>query len=165
MSAPILVSLADDGTVPNSALPLLVYRAALDDRSAGAVQDLFARHGWGGGWVNGVFSHHHYHSTAHEVLGVVSGWAEVLFGGPGGERLRVEAGDVVVVPAGVAHCNVGQGGGFACVGAYPAGQHPDLCRDTAKDRDTALTNIAAVPLPAQDPVHGEGGPLFDAWSA
>lgn len=165
MSAPLRVTLADDGVVPNSRLPLLVYEAALADRSAGAVQDLFAAHGWPGGWVNGVFAHHHYHSTAHEVLGVIAGWAEVLFGGPGGKRLRVEAGDVVVVPAGVAHCNVGQGDGFRCVGAYPLGQHPDHCRDSAADRDGALVNIAAVPLPAQDPVFGAGGPLFDAWSA
>ncbi|MEQ9640865.1 MAG: cupin domain-containing protein [Alphaproteobacteria bacterium] len=163
MSTPLQISLADDGTVPNSPLPLLVYEAALADRAAGAVQDLFAANGWPGGWVNGVFTHHHYHSTAHEVLGVISGWAEVLFGGPAGKRLRVEAGDVVVVPAGVAHCNVGQGDGFSCVGAYPAGQHPDHCRDTGADRDDALANIAAVPLPAQDPVHGSKGPLLEAW--
>jgi hypothetical protein len=28
-----------------------------------------------------------------------------------------------------------------------------------------LANIAAVPLPGTDPVHGPGGPLTGAWRA
>lgn len=164
MIEPLAIALTDDGTVPNSTLPLLVYQGALSDRSAGAVQSLFAAHGWGGGWVNGVFPYHHYHATAHEVLGVISGWADVQFGGPDGRRVRIEAGDVAVVPAGVAHRNLGDGDGFRCVGAYPAGQSPDMCRDTKDDRADALRLIPAVPLPDQDPVYGTGGPLTRAWS-
>jgi uncharacterized protein YjlB len=163
MIQPEAVRFADDGDIPNSALPLLVYRGALAERSARKVQALFQAHGWGDGWVNGVFSHHHYHSTAHEVLGVVAGWAEVRFGGPQGQTLRVEAGDVVVVPAGVAHCNVGQGAGFSCVGAYPAGTRPDLCREG--EAGDVRRNVAAVPVPAQDPVYGADGPLPTIWAA
>lgn len=163
MIEPEAVRLADDGEIPNSALPLLVYRGALADCTAGAVQQLFQAHGWGDSWVDGIFGHHHYHSTAHEVLGMIAGWCEVRVGGPNGRTLRVETGDVVVVPAGVAHCNVGQGDGFRCFGAYPAGQRPDLCRPG--DRAKALRNLPAVPLPAQDPVHGREGPLRRAWAA
>ena len=162
MIRPEAVRFADDGDIPNSALPLLVYRGALSDRGAGAVQRLFQANGWGDGWVNGVFSHHHYHSTAHEVLGIIEGWAEVRFGGPHGETLRVAAGDVVVVPAGVAHCNVGQGGGFSCVGAYPAGQRPDIRRQG--ETDDVRGKVAAVPARVPDPVYGQDGPLRDAWA-
>jgi uncharacterized protein YjlB len=163
LSEPAAFRFADDGVVPNSALPLLVYAGVLRDRAPAAVQRLFAAHGWGDGWVNGIFARHHYHSTAHEVLGVTDGWAEVRFGGPQGETLRVEAGDVVVVPAGVGHCRLTSGGGFRCVGAYPSGQRPDLRHGEPGDREGAPANVAAVPRPAQDPVYGPEGPLHRHW--
>jgi uncharacterized protein YjlB len=62
--------------VPNNPrLPLIVYRGALEtsgDTAASCVA-LFDRNGWIGAWRNGVYSHHHYHSSAHEVLGIVAG--------------------------------------------------------------------------------------------
>src|SRR2546430_4111459 len=71
---------ADDGIVPNNpALPLVVYRGALPasgDR-AGACERMFAEHGWPDSWRNGIYGHHHYHSTAHEVLGIACGNARV----------------------------------------------------------------------------------------
>src|SRR6516165_8474034 len=65
--------LADDGVVPNNPrLPLIVYRGALetDGDAAARCVALFDRNGWTGAWKNGVYAHHHYHSSAHEVLGV-----------------------------------------------------------------------------------------------
>src|SRR5580698_348513 len=94
----------DDGTIPNSRLPLLVYRDAVP-ADAAAIERMFTANRWPAAWRDGVHSFHHFHSTAHEVLGVARGEASVLFGGPNGTALTVRAGDVVVVPAGVAHCN------------------------------------------------------------
>jgi uncharacterized protein YjlB len=67
--------LADDGTVPNNALPLVLYRGALQDEGdrASACERMFDRNGWPGAWRNGIYGHHHYHSTAHEVLGIAAG--------------------------------------------------------------------------------------------
>ena len=159
--------LSDDGTFPNNArLPLLVYLQTLKlppRDPAAMVEDLFAANGWRGSWRNGIYDFHHYHSTAHEVLGVYRGWAEVRLGGKNGITLTVRRGDVVIIPAGVAHKNLGASSDFRVVGAYPAGQSPDMCYGKAGERPRADERIAAVSLPGQDPVYGAGGPMKVHW--
>lgn len=155
----------DDGTVPNSPLPLVVYRGALPaggDRAA-LCERMFAAHGWPDAWRNGIYAHHHYHSTAHEVLGIARGSARVRLGGEGGESVALEAGDVVVIPAGVAHKREAASGDLLVIGAYPQGQRPDLCRADKAAHDRALAAIGAVPLPGADPVTGDAGPLLECW--
>jgi len=157
---------SDDGLVPNNAsLPVLVYRAALETgpRCAAECEKLFARHGWSGGWRNGVYAHHHYHSTAHEVLGIAAGSVRVRLGGEGGSVLELHAGDVVVIPAGVAHKNEGARPDLVVVGAYPDGKGPDMCTPAAQQRERVLRNIRNVPLPSCDPVTGKSGPLLARW--
>jgi len=158
----------DDGRIPNNpTLPLLVYPQALAERerNPSRLKELLAGNGWGGSWVNGVFSYHHYHSTSHEVLIVVGGRAEIAFGGPEGEKIGVEAGDVVVIPAGVGHCRESSGSGFSVVGAYPKGQESyDLRTGEEGERPGVLENIRRVPLPEADPLFGEGDPLVGRWS-
>jgi uncharacterized protein YjlB len=162
-------TLADDGTFPNNErLCLLVYKNALrlpQEAPAAAIESLFAAHGWGGSWRNGVYPFHHYHSTAHEVLGVYSGTAEVQFGGPNGVVLQVERGDVVIIPAGVSHKNVRSSVDFRVVGAYPHGQRPDMNDGREGERPSADDRIASVPRPQADPVYGQGGPLDERWPA
>ena len=157
--------LADDGTVPNNALPLVLYRGALQDEGdrASACERMFDRNGWPGAWRNGIYGHHHYHSTAHEVLGIAAGSARVRLGGDSGQSIELRAGDVVVIPAGVAHKRESASADLLVIGAYPKGQHPDICRAEPGARDKALGNIAAVPLPAADPVTGGAGPLLERW--
>src|SRR5919198_6504705 len=87
-----------------------------------AARQLFAQHGWGGSWVDGVFGFHHFHSTSHEALAVVAGRATLEIGGPQGEAFDVTAGDVLVLPAGTGHRPASSDAGFTGVGAYPAGQ-------------------------------------------
>jgi len=147
-------------------LPLIVFRGAVpaDARAAATCERLFAANGWGGGWRNGIYSHHHFHATAHEVLGIARGRAKVRFGGPQGPVVEVEAGDVVVVPAGVAHCNEGASPDLLVIGAYPRGQSPDINRGTPADHAGAAPKVAKVPLPGADPVHGIDGPLIRHWT-
>ena len=156
----------DDGAIPNSSLPVLLYRRALGaDAGAAAHEELFAGNGWLGAWRNGIYPFHHFHSTSHEVLGIASGTANVVLGGPQGSPLELTAGDVVVLPAGTGHCNAGSEPGLLVVGAYPNGMRWDLRRGDPAEHDEALANIARVPIPAADPVAGREGPLAELWSA
>ena len=155
---------ASDG-FPNSRLPALVYRSALRDDSdlAAAFETLFERNGWSGSWRNGLYRQHHYHSTAHEVLGVYRGNVKVRLGGPSGSLIELSAGDVAVTPAGVAHKNEAQSSDFAVVGAYPNGTSADMQYGKPTERPRADRNIAAVPTPTSDPLAGAGGPLPRLW--
>lgn len=159
----------DDGGIPNNPnLPLLVYARVLSEpeRQPSRCKELLAENGWGGVWVNGVFNYHHHRSASHEVLCVVSGRASMDFGGLEGETVEVEAGDAVVIPAGVGHRNAGSSGDFSVVGAYLRGQESyDLRTGAEVERPEVLENIHKVPLPEADPLFGEVGPLLQRWSA
>jgi len=159
--------LADNGPIPNNWLPLVLYRRVFTAESGGPedFEQLFAANGWVGSWRNGIYPYHHYHSTAHEVLGIVEGAARVQVGGEGGTIQDVRAGDVLVIPAGVGHKNLGSSDGFLVVGAYPEGQEADLCRGEAGERPRTDQNIARVGLPGADPVYGANGPLLQAWAS
>ena len=159
--------LPDDGRIPNNpTLPLLVYGGALQlpaDNPAALCERVISASGWGNGWRNGIYSFHHYHSTAHEVLAIARGKARVHFGGENGPRLDVGPGDVVIIPAGVGHKNLGSSRDLLVVGAYPPGQTWDLLRGDPEERPWALENIAAVLLPQTDPIYGAVGPILTHW--
>lgn len=161
--------LRDDGVFPNNhAFPLLVYHAVFDfgdgSEPPDHIERVFATHGWKGGWRDGVYDFDHYHSTAHEVLGCYSGHGRIRFGGPSGVVLELRAGDVVVIPAGVAHMRLDGSADFRVVGAYADGRAYDMNRGRPGERPTSDSNIADVPLPKMDPVYGENGPLIRSWS-
>lgn len=146
--------------IPNHpSFAVLVYRD-VETVAEGpeAARRLFAAHGWGGSWVDGVFDFHHFHSTSHEALAVVAGAATLELGGPQGDAFDVGAGDVLVLPAGTGHRRATARDGFTVVGAYPAGQEDyDLLRGDHPDEVAAARErIAALGAPPDDPVGGEG---------
>jgi uncharacterized protein YjlB len=161
------IILTDDGVFPNNRkLPLLIYRNVLNtgirDLTA-HVQAVLAEHQWGGSWIDSIYDYHHYHSTAHEVLAVCSGRARILFGGEHGIEQTVSAGDVIVIPAGVAHKKLSSEGNFVVVGAYPPGQKYDMCYGKHEERPHADRSIVSVPVPESDPLYGPDGPLTEHW--
>jgi uncharacterized protein YjlB len=148
--------------VPNNQrLPVLLYKGLVDDDGPCDFEDRFAASGWTGIWTNGVFDYQHYHAGAHEVLGVARGSATLLIGGPGGQAIKVAAGDCLVLPAGTGHQNLGCTSDFQVVGAYPKGQHADI--QTSAASSDMLAKIASVPLPHSDPVQGPSGFLIKRW--
>jgi uncharacterized protein YjlB len=156
----------DDGIFPNSVFPVLVYRQAVKtdaDDPASLFEKRFAVNDWTNSWRDGVYSFAHYHSTSHEVLGVYSGKAKLRLGGHHGKTFDVDAGDALVIPGGVAHQNLGSDPGFGVVGAYPGGRQWDLLRGLPGERPDADHNIAALPVPENDPIYGSKGPLREIW--
>ena len=158
----------ENGNFPNNeTLPLVLYRGAAEksdtENCAREFEDIFTRNQWPAAWRDGVHPYHHYHSVAHETLGVYSGRAKVQFGGDGGPVFDVGPGDVVVIPAGVAHKLISSEGRLGIVGAYPEGQSPDMRYGKSGERPEADRNIAATPLPGGDPLLGKNGPIAEQW--
>ena len=156
----------DDGKIPNNKLPVLLYKDAFKEReNAGAewLERRFSENNWTNSWRNGVFDYHHYHSNTHEVLGVYSGKALLQLGGEEGEKLEISAGDVIVIPAGVAHKNLSSEN-FAVVGAYPGGRDQDMNYGKEGERPQVDRNIAAVPIPETDPLLGTEEGLAEIWN-
>ena len=159
--------LAASGAIPNhSRWPLLVYTSVVaiaTTDSAADFEALFDRNGWPAAWRNGVHPFHHFHCDAHEALGVYSGEVTVQFGGDGGVVITAHPGDVIVLPAGTGHKKLSSRGTLGVVGAYPAGQHPDMCTPLLSSLKRSAAAVARVVLPQRDPVYGEDGPLFTHW--
>lgn len=164
----------DDGQFPNCSiqnLPVLIYKSAFPSYGspselANTIEETFTNNGYPPQWRFGLYEYPHYHSTSHEILGVFKGSARVRLGGEkSGVEEDVGAGDVMVIPAGVAHESVQSQGGFEMVGAYPAGYNWDMNYGKSQDeKQKAEANIKKVEIPTKDPVYGSKGPVLEHWT-
>lgn len=156
----------EDGPFPNNGLlPLLVYQGAFQLRGENeteTVKEILETNRWFDAWIGGIYDHHHYHSTAHEILVTLKGSCRLQVGGPNGATVSIDRGDVVIVPAGVAHRSIDTNG-FQCLGAYPEGQQYDMNYGKPEEFGTAAENIHKVPVPENDPLYGKDGPLLKHW--
>lgn len=159
MKPPRKLYFGKDKDVPNSVLPALLYRDVLAPnvaRKGERFRTVFKKNGWTGLWTDTIYDYTHFHSNAHEVLGIAEGKVTVKLGGESGRLFRLKAGDMLVIPAGVGHRRAGGDEGLKVIGAYPPGQsHFDMKR---KGRA-----VPKVPLPPTDPVYGEDGPAVRFW--
>lgn len=152
---------------PNTSLsphPLYIYHAAFPAINAGAVSAHLRQVGVvEPQWTYPMYRQHHFHSTTHEVLVVLSGAARLCFGGsvenPDKVEQRVEAGDVMVLPAGVGHAMLQDEGGFMMLGCYPrVAEQWDHC--TGNEGKVAEGRIRALKWFDRDPVYGDEGPVL-----
>lgn len=158
--------LKDNGVFPNSRMPVIHYKQAIDlpfFRPAHTMEKLFSENGWTNNWDYGIYTYHHYHSNTHEVIGVYKGKSVILLGGENGKLIVIQKGDVLVIPAGVAHKNVGKEDDAMCIGGYPGGAEFDLQLGNPGERPATDRNIAEVPFPETDPVYGTGEGLTELW--
>ncbi|CAF1107674.1 unnamed protein product [Adineta steineri] len=155
----------------NNQLPVIVYRQVFDTKSVSASkwEQLFQENNFGKSWRDGIFTYHHYHSTAHEALGCYGGHAQVRLGGDN-EQVRkdieLNAGDCILIPTGVAHKNMGQDSEFGVVGAYDLdGKSYDMnYGKDAEERRKAEENMKKVQVPRMDPVVGKkNGGVIEFW--
>ena len=160
MKTPRAVFFEKSTDVPNSKLPVLMFRGALAPTAmakARRFREAFRRNGWAGVWTDTIYDYTHFHSNAHEVLGIAEGKVTIILGGVEGRRFRLKAGDMLAIPAGVGHRRVGEDAGLKVIGAYPPGQsHFNMKR---KGRA-----VPRVPIPDTDPLYGRGGPLTRCWT-
>lgn len=111
--------------IPNSPQPLLHYPSLLSidsERTPVKIFETFSSNGWQPQWIfrYGTSQPSHYHSSVHECMAVLTGTATIRFGvadtvsdldenthgggkEEGGIEIQAKAGDVFVIPAGVAH--------------------------------------------------------------
>jgi len=198
--------------IPNSPHPVLHYPGLLRDicQSPERIYDHFSSNGWTVQWLYryGSTQASHYHSSAHECMAVLSGTATIRFGvadtvddlkesahgegkEQGGVELQAQLGDVLVIPAGVAHktfdtsdgstfklLTPGDGhqieaedvrkalagielSGFTMIGAYPVGYSWNFA--VGGDDVGAFERVWTVPVPERDPVLGHEG-LCRLWA-
>src|SRR6202789_3704865 len=159
--APEILRLSRNGWMPNNPdLPVLIYRAVAEgpaEQLASQMEAEFRQNGWPPQWRNGVYSFHHFHSTAHEVLGFAGGHARLMLGGENGHEEFVQDGIVALLPTVTGHCQLEAISDFLVVGAYPPDQSWDICR--SEPSPDALARMKQLPFPASDPVSGPAGPL------
>jgi uncharacterized protein YjlB len=134
-----------NGGIPNNpTLPVLIYPSALEvtgSDPASLFEQMFTANGWPPQWRYGH--------------------ARLMLGGPGGHVVEVSAGDVLLLPVGTGHCNLGSSDDFMVVGAYPPGQEGDINRDPATPAQ--IEQIARLPRPDTDPVLGAKGGVVEHW--
>lgn len=155
------------GDFPNNdTLPVLLYKRVLlplEKKPEKKVKKIFKKNDWRNSWIDGIYDYHHYHSNVHEVLGILSGEAHIMIGGPSGAKIHLEQGDILIIPAGVAHKYLSGSKDFSCIGAYPEGKDYDMKYGHEDELPYAIQNIRKVPLPENDPVFGSEGSLKHYW--
>lgn len=161
--------------LPNSAPhghPLFIYHSAFPPSTPPAALEAHLRsNGLIPQWRYTMYPTTHFHSTTHEILCVYGGRAKLLFGGeenPGKVEVVVKNGDAIIVPAGVGHRLLEEGGAgegeeaFMMVGAYPSGCAWDMCYGREEEGDVS-EEVKRVQWLNKDPLYGDDGPVL--WSA
>ncbi|KAL4739375.1 hypothetical protein BDV11DRAFT_215298 [Aspergillus similis] len=155
--------------VPNSRLPILVYRNVLEDTSPRNILNTIEPNGWikGGQWK--TYKVPHFHTHCHECYGIIRGGSTYLLGvgpndpkvdeegNPYGMKLTVQKGDVFVLPA----LDIDDGKGIL----EATGHRFDMNYGFKPPEETSALakQSESVTIPPLDPLYGLDGPLPRLW--
>ena len=166
MQQPQQYFLNDNGIFPNSILPVLYYSNALQLPplfSCRHVKNIFEKNNWTNRWRNGIHTYHHYHSVTHEAMAIIRGKTAIQLGGDDGIELTIQKGDVLVIPAGVAHKNLGNEKDAIAIGGYPGGRDYDMNYGKPGERPGTDNKIKKLPVPSTDPLLGKTNGVPRIW--
>lgn len=154
--------------IPNhQELPVLIYGGVLSGEFniEQTFDRVFSENAWDDSHRRQISRSDHFHSDAHEALGVVRGYALLKIGGPSGKEVELREGDLILLPVGTAHRMITSSSNFQAISAYPGGQeNKELVIAEAGPLATDLAQaVKATPRPKTDPCFGHSGPLFDFW--
>ncbi len=155
----------DDGIIPNSHLPVILYKNVINlSDSTEWLEAEFIKNNWLNNWRATILPYDHFHSNTHEVLGLGFGEVKLKIGGSNGEIFALSTGDVIVIPAGVGHYSITEHSNYQFVGGYPNGNSWDLLTGLEEgERNTIINNISKVAIPLTDPLGGSEGFLLEKW--
>ncbi len=163
--SPLTYYFADDGVIPNNPLPVIIYRQVVDLKDCSDwLENRFRENNWLNNWRDIVLPYDHFHSNTHEVLGLGWGRVSLKLGGSKGQIVQLEAGDVVIIPAGVGHYAISEPTDYQFVGGYPNGHEWDLKTGLEEEeRAHMLRAISGVAMPEKDPIFGSEGMMIEQW--
>ena len=154
-------------TPNNPDLPVLIYKEVIrstQTHKSQIFQHHFEKHDWHGTWKGVIFDYNHFHTTSHEALAIARGHISLHLGGENGQEIKLESGDLLILPAGTGHQMISQSESLVVIGSYPKGQEKyDICRSLTEN-PSAKERISSLSLPDTDPFYGRSGPLMALWS-
>ncbi|HEY4876598.1 MAG TPA: cupin [Puia sp.] len=148
-------------------MPVLLYKNVLKLPflfPGNFIRKIFERNSSSNAWKGGIFTYHHYHSNTHKALGIYRDKTKIKLGGEMGSVMEIQKGDVLIIPAGVAHKNLGNENQIGVIGAYPGGKNYDIKCRRKVERQQAEINIQNVLLPSTDPVWGAFLGVVKIWN-
>jgi uncharacterized protein YjlB len=154
-----------NGRIPNSRLPLLIYRDVIKWDVPG-MEAIMRVNKWVPSWHahHGMWPRHHFHTEAHEIICVTRGVHTAQFGGHDGVRGTLETGDVIVIPAGVGHRGLEFSDDLNLTGGFHEGYGiVDFRMGFPDEYEQVSQQARLIPVLDYDPFFGVGGPLAEIW--
>ena len=165
---PEQLNFKDDGIFPNSPLPLLFYRDAI---RAGAKDPASIFEQSFAGMIGPTRGETVFIPFPIITARRMKCWVFILalplsrLGGEHGKNVEVHAGDVIVIPAGVAHQNVGASNDFGVVGVYAGGRQWGFASGCPGRAPQSRSQYCGFGNAGERSIYGVAGPLREIWKS